>query len=352
MLMDQNKIELIKTEFECKLLFENPLINDMASKGGGDEFSENIFGYYKDLPKDKSFVRDITFEDLALLWLSEGLLYRSDNPQIGKDLKGEALKNMAAEISTFGKPNYFLGYLLDGKKYDILIIKDNQGIFGMVKESLSHGVLIQLANLTSRVQELERRRLSLDLHDSVIQHLSGIKFLLSALKNFGKKEGSILKKFKKAIDVAINETRMVSRNLMPLKFQKKGLDLVLDEFFESLELYYTVQIEISNKSDFKTLNSHFQLAIYRIIQELCSNSIKHGMSSKIKISFSVNKGNLDFYYSDNGKGFDIDNYNTSRMGIANIYYRVFQFGGDLDLKSAKKMGVNYYFSFPLSKISR
>lgn len=344
--MERTKIELIKTEFESKLLFDNPLINDIANQGEAHGFSENIDGLYEDLPKDKSFVRDIEFEDAVLFWVHEGALYHSKSSHFMKGLKADVLEDMASGIFRNGEAHYFLDYLLNGKKYDILILKEEHGVFGMLKESLSHGVLVQLANLTSRVQELERRRLSLDLHDSVIQHLSGIKFLLSALKN----EDSIVVKCKKAIDVAINETRMVSRNLMPLKFEKKGLDLVLNEFIESLEQYYTVQIEISNTSDFKTLKSSFQLAVYRIVQELCSNSIKHGKSSKINISFRTDNENFDFHYSDNGKGFDIDNYNSSRMGISNIYYRVFQFGGELDIKSVKKMGVNYYFAFPLPKI--
>lgn len=348
--MERTKIELIKTEFESKLLFDNPLINDIAHQGEAHGFSENIDGLYEDLPKDKSFVHGIELEDAVLFWLHEGTLYHSKNSQFIKDLKGDLLEDMASEIFRNGEAHYFLDYLLNGKKYDILILKEEHGVFGMLKESLSHGVLVQLANLTSRVQELERRRLSLDLHDSVIQHLSGIKFLLSALKNESK--NSIVVKCKKAIDLAINETRMVSRNLMPLKFEKKGLDLVLNEYFESLEQHYTVQIEISNNSDFKTFNSSFQLAVYRIVQELCSNSIKHGKSSKIKISFGTDNENFDFHYSDNGKGFDVDNYNTSRMGISNIYYRVFQFGGELDIKSVKKMGVNYYFAFPLSKVDK
>ncbi len=350
--VEQSRIKLIKTEFESKLLFENPLINDTAVKGLSDEFSVNINGFYKELPKDKSFVCKIKFDDAVVFWLNKGELCRSKNAQIANVPESELLINLALEILENDKPKYLTNYYLDGKKYDILLIKEDAGVFGILKESLSHGVLVQLANLTSRVQELERKRLSLDLHDSVTQHLSGIKFLLSALKNESVKGNSIISKCKKAIDAAINETRMVSRNLMPLKLEKKGLDLVLIELRERLELHYRVQMEILNDFNFNLLSTNFQLASYRIIQELCSNSIKHGKCSEIKINFKSNGEKLSFHYCDNGKGFDIDNYNKSRMGMSNIYYRIFQFGGELDIESVKKMGVNYYFTFPLSKIEK
>jgi len=347
-----SRIKLIKTEFESKLLFENPLINDSTVKGVSDEFSENILGYYQDLPKNKSFVGKIEFEDAALFWLNNGELRTSVNNQIAKVLESEMLIGLALEVSEFREPKYFSDYLIDGTKFDILVIKEEDGVFGIIKESLSHGVLVQLANLTSRIQELERKRLSLDLHDSVTQHLSGIKFLLSALKNESFKSHSIVSKCKKAIDAAINETRMVSHNLMPLKLEKKGFDVVLNELKERLELHYTVKMQITNDSDFSMLSTNFQLAAYRIIQELCSNSIKHGKCSTVNILFKSDDDNLSFHFCDDGKGFDIDNYNKSRMGMSNIYYRIFQFGGDLDIESVKKLGVNYYFTFPLSKIEK
>jgi signal transduction histidine kinase len=352
MRVEQSRIKLIKTEFESKLLFENPLINDAAVKGLSDEFSENIINYYKDLPKDKSFVCSIDFEDAVCFWLNSGEMCRSANPQMANVPESEMLFNLALEITEYGQPTFFSDHIIDDKKYDILIVKEEDGVFGMLKESLSHGVLVQLANLTSRVQELERKRLSLDLHDSVTQHLSGIKFLLSALKNESSKSNSIVSKCKKAIDAAINETRMVSRNLMPLKLEEKGFDVVLNELRERLELHYRVLMTIQNDSNFGLLSNNFQLTVYRIIQELCSNSIKHGKCSEININFNSTGEKLDFNYCDNGKGFDIDNYNKSRMGMSNIYYRIFQFGGELDIESVKKMGVNYYFTFPLSKIEK
>jgi signal transduction histidine kinase len=262
----------------------------------------------------------------------------------------ETLLEIAEEITDYGIPHFFSDYKLDGKKYDLLFLKEDDGFFGLLKESLSHGVLIQLANLTSRVQELERRRLSLDLHDSVTQHLSGIKFLLSAAENKKAIGDTILEKCKKAIDTAIVETRMVSRNLMPLKLEKKGFDAVLSELRERLEMHYQVKVAIDINADFKKFNVGFQLALYRIVQELCSNSIKHGKCSDIYLDFKLDTDQLSFEYRDNGKGFDIENYNTSRMGMSNIYYLIFQFGGELDVQSVKKRGVNYFFTFPLTKI--
>jgi signal transduction histidine kinase len=350
--VERTRIKLIKTEFESKLLFENPLINDTSVKDLSDEFSENILSFYQNLPNDKSFVNKIDFDDAVLFWLDKGEIYKSTNKQIPDVLESEMLINLALEIYEFGEPKYFSDHLINDKKFDILVIKEEDGVFGILKESLSYGVLVQLASITSRVQELERKRLSLDLHDSVTQHLSGIKFLLSALKNESTKSNSIVAKCKNAIDAAINETRMVSRNLMPLKLEKKGFNVVLDELKERLELHYTVQMEIVNDSDFSSLNTHFQMAAYRIIQELCSNSIKHGDCTEININFKTNGEKLNFYYCDNGKGFDIDKYNKSRMGMSNIYYRIFQFGGELDVESVKKMGVNYCFTFPLSKIEK
>ena len=105
-----SRIKLIKTEFESKLLFENPLINDDAVKGSSDEFSENIMSYYKDLPLDKSFVCEIEFKDAVLFWMDEGELSRSINSQIENVLESDMLINLASEIAEFGEPNYFSDY--------------------------------------------------------------------------------------------------------------------------------------------------------------------------------------------------------------------------------------------------
>ena len=352
MRVEQRRIKLIKTEFESKLLFENPLINDATFRDLSNDFSENIVNLYKELPKSKSFVKNMDVEDAVLFWLHNGEIFCSKNAEIINAIERDMVLKLAATVKEFGKPEYFSDYIIDDKKFDIFLLKEEDSVFGILKESLSHGVLVQLANLTSRVQELERKRLSLDLHDSVTQHLSGIKFLLSAFENENPKRNLIVSKCKNAIDAAISETRMVSRNLMPLKLENKGLDVVLEELQERLGLHYNVKMKIFNTTEFIRLSTNFQLAVYRIIQELCSNSIKHGECSKINIKFSLKDNHLVFNYCDNGKGFDIDNYNKSRMGMSNIYYRIFQFDGELDVESVKKMGVNYYFTFPLSKIEK
>ena len=114
---------------------------------------------------------------------------------------------------------------------------------------------------------------------------------------------------------------------MPLKLENKGFERVLAELQELLEMHYKVQMHIAIAPDFKKYNFSLQLALYRIIQELCSNSIKHGKCTDIQLDFKLNDAYLLFEYRDNGKGFDVENYNTSRMGMSNIYYRIFQFSG-------------------------
>ncbi len=352
MKVEHSRIRLIKSDFESKLLFENPLINDSSIVGLSDEFSENIVNFYNELPKDKTFISQLEFDDSLVIWFDAGKLTASDNPLLSGFVNNDLIIELASSIQELNTPQYISDFFIGERKFDLLLVKEQGSVFGILKEALSHGVLVQLANLTSRVQALERKRLSLDLHDSVTQHLSGIKFLLSALTSRDTENKSIVSKCVSAIDTAINETRMVSRNLMPLKLEEKGFDTVLDELKLRLESHYNVAIVINNEVNFSFYSANFQLAIYRVVQELCSNSIKHGNSSKLTIDFSEKDDCLKFHYTDNGSGFDVQNYNKSRMGMSNIYYRIFQFGGELDVQALKKLGVNYYFTFPINKIEK
>lgn len=153
-------------------------------------------------------------------------------------------------------------------------------------------------------QEQERGRLARDLHDGLGGLLSGTKLQLSYLDPHQSEtiEDGISKSIKQ-IDGAVEELRRVAHNLMPDLLVKYGLEVAIQEFASRISnSALDIHTEFINYRN--SLSEEKQLIIYRIIQELVNNAIKHADASEIIIQISQEESVLNLTVEDNGKGFD------------------------------------------------
>jgi len=210
----------------------------------------------------------------------------------------------------------------------------------------------QTENLVLRAiidtQEKERHRLAKDLHDSLTQQLSAIKFYVSSTAVLTKnpREKRILLKSNEGLTRVIANMRNPCFNLMPKSLEEFGLVKAVREFCRHF-VYKEVNFSIRQQNALPELSPELAIDLYRIIQEFITNAIKHGKANKVGIVFSYHKKVLKVLLSDNGKGFYIHKAGTG-MGLQNVQSRVKSHNGTLTLQSQIGKGTTYDISIPLN----
>ncbi|WP_320285251.1 MULTISPECIES: ATP-binding protein [Elizabethkingia] len=197
-------------------------------------------------------------------------------------------------------------------------------------------------------QEQERGRLARDLHDGLGGLLSGTKHQLSYLdphQSENIEEG--ISKSIKQIDGAVEELRRVAHNLMPDLLVKYGLEVAIQEFASRISnSALDIHTEFINYRN--SLSEEKQLIIYRIIQELVNNAIKHADASEIIIQVSQEENVLNLTVEDNGKGFDHKSLNVKKTaGFHNIESRVQFLKGTMNIISELNIGTSIELQIPI-----
>jgi len=189
-------------------------------------------------------------------------------------------------------------------------------------------------------EERERERLARDLHDGLGGLLSGVKINFSswAKNNLPAATDGPFNKIMGQLDHSVGELRRVARNLMPQSLIEFGLVTALKDL---CGFYMKEGLEI----DFQPIGIHpgidrlKQVHIYRIIQELLSNTVKHATASHILLQCSQNNGIFFITMEDNGIGFNPKNLSGKKgSGIKNIKNRVDYLDGQLDIRSEPGSG--------------
>ncbi|MDB4292925.1 sensor histidine kinase [Maribacter sp.] len=190
-------------------------------------------------------------------------------------------------------------------------------------------------------QEKERKRLAIDLHDGLGGRLSGISMNLSKLdkdepKQYPKKQ---LQKVMKDLDDSLTELRTIARNMMPETLVKFGLQAALKDYCSSMTGKDT-KVTLQFYGGDKGIGIQEQVTMYRVIQELINNAIKHAKASEVLVQYMREGNNVDITVEDNGIGFKKNEVDTpdNGMGLSNLRTRVAYLKGDLDFHSEVNEG--------------
>lgn len=186
----------------------------------------------------------------------------------------------------------------------------------------------ELLKTTIDVQEKERLRIAGDLHDDVSSGLNAILMNVRLLKRENLSHSSrdeITEHTVKSCDLLINRVRDIAHNLTPPSLDNAGLHTVIGELCANFSLSDKIKIVYDNpmeQSLFQSLSFEQQAHLYRIIQELITNSLKHAEASEIKIIFSSSNENMTLLYEDNGLGADPNKIIESKgLGMKSIKSR-------------------------------
>jgi signal transduction histidine kinase len=201
----------------------------------------------------------------------------------------------------------------------------------MQKAELEHQEGLLHAALQS--QEEERKRIGRDLHDDVGSALSNLRMVLSKTDTDNEK--------RPLIDNIMTTVRNISHALSPPGLDLFGLEHTLHELCDTFNTSGKLELILQNDSgqEIDAIGKERSLTLYRVIQELLSNTVKHADASKVIIS--INKENNKVFivtYKDNGKGMDLSAAKKTSMGMQNIESRLSMIKATYSIDSEPQKG--------------
>ena len=208
---------------------------------------------------------------------------------------------------------------------------------------------------TVSAQENERTRIAKDLHDEVQGTLSAIKLNIQVLDRKLNKQGLAAGQtldMTEMLDSSIGSVREIAQNLMPSVLLKLGLTRALKEICQKFNVpnHLSIHFESASPDASVRLSSDKELAIYRVVQELLANSLKHAQASEIHLHLNFKPRQLSLNYRDNGRGFDLDAIESSShgWGFKNMKSRISLIGGTFTVESSPGAGCHFEITVPIS----
>lgn len=181
-------------------------------------------------------------------------------------------------------------------------------------------------------QTIERKRVSVELHDNLGSTISGIKYRLQTLDlaNFTEKEKHIYTSVMGMMNDAYSEVRLISHNLLPAVFEEKGLKGALEKLINDINMNGKFKLTLIYKQPKRPLEQNIAIELYSICLELVNNMIKHSNGSKGEICLFSNSNHIILNVNDDGnntKGF------SEGFGLKNIKARVSKFNGEVEINT-------------------
>lgn len=329
-----------------------------------------IVDYLKNLKNDLMNERDNIEKNLTTLQLKQKeneKIYRmmQEEEDLNYDLfapRADQSKNRKRLEDLEREKRTILSYINDEKekreKYNRKI-KEMENLIKNITDMITENETLQRENNSEKdelyrfhmleIQETERQRISRELHDDTVQNLTSLVHkteLCSKLVDMDpvrcKLELASMTKFLRDI---ITDTRNMIYNLRPMLFDDIGLEAAVERVLEKLELKTSRKIiyfELQGES--YPLPSVVGITILRIIQEACSNALRHANPTSIHVLLSYESEQIYIRISDNGDGFDLNEINAMNandncgFGLAMMKERVYLLSGNLIIKSEKKEG--------------
>jgi PAS domain S-box-containing protein len=272
--------------------------------------------------------------------LSQFIQHLTANNQVAnfkcrfKNLKGDLIECLISANVLLNNSNKIIGY---------------QGIIKDITQQMETEKLIIRTIVDT--EEKERIRFATDLHDSIGQQLSAIKFNMGAAVNSLNegKEKLLLRKSGEQLINVLADLRNICFNLMPKTLENYGLADATRELCRQIKLPGNLRFRLRIQKEFILPDKHMEVALYRIIQEFINNSLKHSHASIITIELKKKRKAYSIYLEDNGVGFVMANaVEKTGLGLRNVQSRIRSFDGEVEMESAPGKGTKFQITVPYS----
>lgn len=209
------------------------------------------------------------------------------------------------------------------------------------KEELLHSNIEQV--------EAERKRVAKDLHDEVGSIFSTLRLKMTQLSNAGlETDNKMLQESRDIIDAGLKSVRRISHDILPPSLELFGLPDALEDLCSKLTGGPEMTAVFTADADFPRMDQKIELGLYRVVQELVNNCIRHAEASKITLHLQHKGTNIVLIYSDNGKGFNPELLQGAKgLGLKNIEARISQIKGKVEWVTQPGQGLKTIITIPL-----
>lgn len=215
-------------------------------------------------------------------------------------------------------------------------------------QSVQHEYQRELLSSSIAAQEKERVRIGHDLHDEIGSSLSTAKLLVNQLHHTEPDKEQIVTSVKEILSHTIQNLKNISLNLYPSVLTKFGLVEALQYLVSVLSqaspLNFTLEAD-----EITGLELQQELALYRIVQELANNAIKHSGASDVHILLMQTDKCLELSVRDNGCGFDTQQSGKGGIGLKSIEARKEMLKADMEIQSVQGEGSCIIVRLPIGK---
>ena len=225
------------------------------------------------------------------------------------------------------------------------------------REELNKQLILQQELRSKAVieaEEKERVRIARELHDGIGQQLSAAKLNISglqaSLKTTKAEEITMLQNAIDLLDEAVKEVRIVSHSMMPNALIKSGLVSAVREFINKISSGGNLKINLEIVGLHERLEATVENIIFRILQEVVNNIIKHSKATEVGIQFIKHDKELTILVEDNGVGFNVEkelNTTDGGIGLKNIQSRIAFLNGEVNFDSFPQKGTTVSIDIPL-----
>lgn len=191
------------------------------------------------------------------------------------------------------------------------------------------------------LQEEERRHISRELHDGIVQMLVSIKYSIEAtgiyLSQLNQEKPKSQLAAEKNLSIAIQEIRRISHHLHPRILDELGLSAALDALSSEFSELTGIKVDVITPKLKKLLPDNISTTLYRVVQESLTNTQKHAKASNVVIELAINQAWLSLTIRDNGQGFDTNaKLDDFGIGLRNLAERIEYHSGIFEVTSTKE----------------
>ena len=360
-------LNLYRLEKKTNTKVENQFLDKALEFDAGDiSVLKSIYLEYKEYySKEKNVIKEAEF--LNKFNRINDSIFNIENMKVKADIESryqftENKKELALKESVIKKDKSIIAlYLIGVSLLVILIIVLIVFYFNKIKnqkkirknQKLLHEEELKLMLENQRIEIIkekisakteERGKLSLELHDGIANEISVLKLSLATESTLNKLE---IDELVKRIDKLYSEIRNLSHNLDPDNISDIEFSQFVENLCSSIEkngLKTTRKLYITKNVD--GLEVEILVSIYRIIQEIVNNILKHAQATDVTFDVVESENILYIHIKDNGVGFDLKEAKQG-IGLRNIKKRVDSFGGNLQVISKKNKGTEFKINLPI-----
>lgn len=314
---------------------------------------KNIDQMEKNLKKSKSKLMDINknysqysekeMKEIYLLSdkLRVDLAVEKEREQMLLKMRNDLETRLKASKQTLEKAEHLVshvGVALDFLNGDLMSLSTQI-------EDINNKHILAIKVLES--QELDRKKLAREIHDTIAQTMSNIVIKAEVCNKLAdidvNKTKDELKNLKSLTRESLQDIRSIIYDLRPMSLDDLGIVPTLERHIKKISDETNLDINFEVKGAVKKLESFMDVALFRIAQECLNNTIKHANAKRVQINLIFSDKYIELFISDDGKGFNCENINTnldlnSGYGISGMKERMNLLGGTFTIKSEQNRG--------------